>query len=450
MNPFAGLVDWLTAPFTAAAGWAWDTITGGITNWLAKGFVQLVAYVWISMDHSTSPHLDAAWFSRTPSSPYATAVMIAGFLLLVMLLVAVIQGVFAGRPMELVKRAGRDTPTAVAGILFTVAFAQIAVDLSDWFANGIWETTRPAAVDAVDNLSRLAAAVSPSTFLSPLLLGVGMLALLVLWVVLIVRDSLIYLTVALCPLAWAVSVWPTLATVRRRILELIGGLIVSKIAIALALAVGLSALGGTGTVGQPGAGVAANGLAEFGVLLVGIVTFGLAAFMPYLVVKLLPLVEGAAIGHGIASAPARAGQQAMQYSYYGQSALTRMAGNHSSRSATSTATRGIGTSAGGPVGAGGAAGGGAAGGGAMAGGGAAGAATAGPAGVAVATAQLVKNTVQTTTAQLTNGDPGAPVSSGAPPGSSPPPATVSGRSNGDGMRRPPLSGTRRTDDRGGA
>ena len=32
----------VTAPFKAAAGWAWDTVIGGITDWLAKGFVQLV------------------------------------------------------------------------------------------------------------------------------------------------------------------------------------------------------------------------------------------------------------------------------------------------------------------------------------------------------------------------------------------------------------------------
>ena len=98
------------------------------------------------------------------------------------------------------------------------------------------------------------------------------------------------------------------------------------LAIAMALAVGLGALGGIGATGEPGAGTAQNGLAEFGTMVVGIVTFGLAAFMPFLVLKLVPIVEAAIIAQGIQGAPVRAAQMGLQYSYYFHGIGGRLAG----------------------------------------------------------------------------------------------------------------------------
>jgi hypothetical protein len=69
-----------------------------------------------------------------------------------------------------------------------------------------------------------------------------------------------------------------------------------------------------------------NGLAEFGTLVVGIITFGLAAFMPFLVIKLIPIVEAAVVAQGIQSAPMRAAQTGLQYSYYFQGVNARVAG----------------------------------------------------------------------------------------------------------------------------
>jgi hypothetical protein len=141
-----------------------------------------------------------------------------------------------------------------------------------------------------------------------------------------VREALIYLVVALAPMAWATSVWPAIASVRRRVIELLAALVFSKLAIAMALAVGLGALGGMGATGNPGAGTVSNGLAEFSTVVVGLITFGLAAFMPFLVIKLIPIVEAAVIAQGIQSAPMRAAQTGLQYSYYFNGVSARVAG----------------------------------------------------------------------------------------------------------------------------
>jgi hypothetical protein len=326
MWPWDPIVDTVLAPFQAAAGWAWDTVIGGITDWLAKGFVQLVSFVWSVMDQSTSPQLDSEWFSNSAGAPYLTAVMIATGLLAIFVFCALIQGVLTGRPLELVKRMALDTPVAVAGILFTLAFAQVANHLVDAMSDGIWQLTRPKAVNAVDGLVLTAANLTPGSFLTPLLLLVGMLAMLMLWIVLFVREALIYLVVALAPMAWATSVWPAIASVRRRVIELLAALVFSKLAIAMALAVGLGALGGMGATGNPGEGTVSNGLAEFSTVVVGLITFGLAAFMPFLVIKLIPIVEAAVIAQGIQSAPMRAAQTGLQYSYYFNGVSARVAG----------------------------------------------------------------------------------------------------------------------------
>ena len=182
--PWDPIIDLVSMPFEAAAGWAWDTVIGGITDWLAKGFIQLVSFVWEVMDQSSSPRLESEWFSGSAGAPYLTAVAVATGLLGIFVFCALIQGVLAGRPLELVKRMAFDTPAAVAGILFTAGFAQVGIDLVDAMSDGIWQLTRDRAVNAVDGLLLTASNLMPGSFLSPLLLLIGMLGMLMLWIVL--------------------------------------------------------------------------------------------------------------------------------------------------------------------------------------------------------------------------------------------------------------------------
>lgn len=324
--PWDPIVDVILKPFAAAAGWAWDTVVGGIADWLSKGFVMLATFVWEVMDRTSSPRLQSDWFMHQEGAPYRTAVAVAAGLLAIFVFCALVQGVLAGRPLELVRRMLFGTPTAVAGILFTAAFTQVGVDLVDSMSDGIWAATRPNAVDAMDGLIVTTQAMPAGSFLTPLLLLIGMLALLMLWTVLVVRESLIYLVVALAPMAWATSVWPAIDGVRRRTLELLAALVFCKLAIAMALSVGLGALGGLGGTGEPGESAVANGLAEFSTLVVGIVTFGMAAFMPFVVLKLVPIVEAAVISQEVRGGPTRAAQTGLQYSYYLNGVRGRVAG----------------------------------------------------------------------------------------------------------------------------
>jgi hypothetical protein len=399
-NPFDDLWGFVTSPFESLTGWAGDKIFEGITNWIAKGCVQLLGFVWSVMDRTASPHLDAEWFSGTVNSPYQVAARIGGVVLLGVFFVSIAHGVATGDVGGVMRRAFADLPLTVFVMLALVTLTQAAVGLTDAMSDSVWEGMRANAVGVFDGIGRIATIVPGGTFLAPLMLLVLMIALLFLWFVLMLRDSLIYLVVVLA-VAFGIPgmVWPTLRGMARHTIELLAALILAKPVIALALSVGVGALGGVGATGTPSDGVVDNGLAEFGTLVVGIITFGLAAFMPYLVYRLIPVVAAATVAAGVASGPLRAASTGMQFQYYAQSTMQRLS---SGRSSTDGTLDGGGGDTAGFVGSsGGGSGGGAMGGarmagasgpaGADAGGGAAGAsagggAAAGPVGVAAVVA----------------------------------------------------------------
>jgi hypothetical protein len=329
-NPFDDLWNFVTSPFESLVGWAGDKIFEGITNWIAKGCVQLLGFVWSVMDSASSPHLNAEWFAGTTNSPYQVAARIGGLVLLGVFFVSIAHGVATGDVSGVIRRAFADLPLTVFVMLALVTLTQAAVGLSDAMSDSVWEGMRANAVGVFDGVGRIATTVPGGTFLAPLVLLVLMIALLFLWFVLMLRDSLIYLVVVLA-IAFGLPgmVWPALRGMARHTIELLAALILAKPVIALALSVGVGGLGGVGATGTPGTGIIDNGLAEFGTLVVGIITFGLAAFMPYLVYRLLPVVAAATVAAGVASGPLRAASTGMQFQYYAQSTMSRLSAGQS-------------------------------------------------------------------------------------------------------------------------
>jgi len=344
-NPFDDLWGFVTSPFESLVGWAGDKIFEGITNWIAKGCVQLLGFVWSVMDRTSSPHLNAEWFSGTTHSPYQVAARIGGLVLLGLFFVSIAHGVATGDVGGVMRRAFADLPMTVFVMLTLVTLTQAAVGLTDAMSDSVWEGMRANAVTVFDGVGQITTTVPGGTFLAPLVLLVLMIALLFLWFVLMLRDSLIYLVVVLA-IAFGIPgmVWPTLRGMARHTIELLAALILAKPVIALALSVGVGALGGVGATGTPGDGVVENGLAEFGTLVVGIITFGMAAFMPYLVYRLIPVVAAATVAAGVASGPLRAASTGMQFQYYAQSTMHRLSSGHG---AAGSASDGAGGDAGG-------------------------------------------------------------------------------------------------------
>jgi hypothetical protein len=302
------VIGFITTPFTAAAGWAWDTVVEGLTDWITKGVLALLTSMWNFMDTASSPKLESEWFYTSASSPFRIAMGIGIAMVSMLVLFALIRAVAAGSPGAVLRTVGHDLPVAIFAMVSLVAVSAAGIDLTDGLSDFIWAQTRDDAMVAMDNLGvTLMTQLPHMHFLGVAVALVLMVAMLFMWVVLFVREALIYLVVI-----YAVSfglpamIFPPLRDTSKKVLELLVALMIAKPVMVLALSVGVSALGGIGSTGQPGDPVGDNLARELGTLVSGAITFGLAAFMPFLVWRLMPIVAAAVGAQGIAFNQARA------------------------------------------------------------------------------------------------------------------------------------------------
>jgi hypothetical protein len=233
-----------------------------------------------------------------------------------------------------------DLPTSVLGMVGLVTVTQALIRLTDelsGFVLGNFEDNIADFTAVVTSLSHLGGGAA--TALVVVLLGlVTVLAGLMLVAELAVRGALIYIVVALAPLVFAARLWPSLEGVAKKLLQLLVALILSKLAMAVALAVAASAAVGAGSGGEITALPPPEVIAEdpggsvtqaVGVLLAAVAAFGISAFSPLVVSRLLPMAEAAVVAQGLRGMPVRGATQAASLTYYGQGLtgyrLTRLA-----------------------------------------------------------------------------------------------------------------------------
>jgi hypothetical protein len=159
-----------------------------------------------------------------------------------------------------------------------------------------------------------------SAFVVFLLGLITVLAGIVLVAELVIRAALIYVVVALAPLVFAARLWPATKGASRKLLELLCALVLSKLVIAVALAGAAAAAVGAGSGGEVTALPEPEVFAEdpggsvtqaVGILLAASAAFGVAAFSPLLIARLLPMTEAALVAQGVRGGPMRAGHQGM-------------------------------------------------------------------------------------------------------------------------------------------
>ena len=200
------------------------------------------------------------------------------------------------------------------------------------------------------------------------------------------------------------SALPATRGASRKLLDLLVALIVSKLVIAIALSVAAAAAVGAGSGGEVTALPEPEVFAEdpggsvtqaVGILLTAAAAFGVSAFSPLLIARLLPLTEGALVAQGVKGGPVRAGQQGMMAANTVQMVSGRRYSQIANGKAAASGANGSALPAGGggaAVSKAGATGG--AGGGAAAGGAGAAGAAAGPVAVAVVGAQAAAKGVK--------------------------------------------------------
>ncbi len=340
------LVGVVSGWFTEAAGWAVDSVIAAVTAWVLAGVISLIEAIWGFIDLSSDPVLDAAWFSGDATSPFSAALAIGSVMTAVTVLAAVIRAVLAGSVGGITKAVGHDLPAAVLLSVATIGFATVGLDATNAMSDWVWQATRDDAMAGFDNVAAVVRSGVPGGGFLAVAVGLVMLAaMLFLWVVLFVREALIYLVIVFSvAFAWPLMVFPPLRDSARKTAELLLALILCKPVIVLAMSIGVSALAAVGDDD--------NGLSEFtrmiGTLVVGVIVFGMAAFMPFLVWKLMPIVAAAVVAQGVAGGPARAAQQGMQMQFYGRQ-LTSGGRIHGTRGGIAAPLTATGTRSGGPA-----------------------------------------------------------------------------------------------------
>jgi hypothetical protein len=320
-NPVGWVIDKVTGFVGDVATAGFEVIIGGLVAWVVDAVIWVVGGVFNFFIDSTDPNVQADWFI-TGTGPYATTVSIGATLLLLFVLAGIVQGTLSGDVGGMLRRMALELPVSVLGMVGLVTIIQVLIRLTDALSGEIIGNFQDDISDftaVILTLSHLSGGTS-TAFVVFVLGLVAVLAGLVLVAVLVVRSALIYIVVALAPIVFATRLWPATKGASRKLLDLLVALIVSKLVIAVALSVAAAAAVGTGSGGEvtslpepevfaedPGGSVTQ----AVGILLTAAAAFGVAAFSPLLVARLLPLTEAALVAQGIPGSPVRAGQQGL-------------------------------------------------------------------------------------------------------------------------------------------
>jgi len=227
---------------------------------------------------------------------YGRMTAIAVWLLGLFLLLAVLQALVRGDLSLLGEAVLKHLPAAVlatAGVVsFTLLLMRVTDDLCGFvlgaLGDQVWQTLEDAAGVA------LMAAADPGWwgFLATLLGVLGLLAVIAIGLELLARMALIYLAMLFLPLGFAAMVWPAARGLVRRLLELLVGLIASKLVLVVVLVMaGVAFAAGVPVLPDQHPVQGEPAIAD---LLMGVILLLIAAMSPWALVRLIPLVEVAA------------------------------------------------------------------------------------------------------------------------------------------------------------
>ncbi len=328
-NPVDAIGEGLGNAATKAAESAFEFFMTRLAQAMANAANTVVTEVLHYLDSSSTVSLDQGWWAGGRAQEIWRSVMtFAGALLVLFLLVAIVQGLVRGDVGGMLRAAAVEAPMSVFAMAAITTVTGVLLAATDGVSSSV-------LAGAPENIAAAFQFGEPESILSFGLFGfilipAFILAAILVWIELAVRSALIYLLLAFSPLVLAVRVWPALSGAWHQLCRIGLALIVSKFVIALALGLGSVALsgGGPGNLGAPGPNPNDLGTQvglTVGGLVVGLSLMVLAAFAPFVVLKLFPVFEAALVAQGISRGPMRAAHTGAQSAYYAQG-LRRLAG----------------------------------------------------------------------------------------------------------------------------
>ena len=332
-----GIGDLLGGAAHAAGEAVLDVVMKFVFGLIAQAVTAITASIAQAMNATTSVDLDGGLFSAvTPIRRIVLGMSLA--LTLALFLLAVIRSLAAGEPGAIVRAALVDVPAAILTTVMSVTVAWTLIRVVD-------QASTAVTGDVPGAMGRFSASLSTVDALS----GAGLLGIIfgllfvigaiLVWLQLLVRAALLYLLIVMAPLGFATRAHPATRSIARRTIEMGVALIISKFAIAVAFGVGAAAIDS----GNPAAG----GAVDLTAMVTGVAVMLMAAFMPWVIWKVIPVAEAAATTAGVERAPARGAVTALSVGVAASAGAARLAGTTSAtgetKSLRSTETAATGT-----------------------------------------------------------------------------------------------------------
>lgn len=256
-----------------------DSAMRGLTGFVVGGSAWLLGQVADVVTASTQVRVRTGWFMDHYE---VMASISASFALLFLLLTAASTFVHQdpgrlGRALAMVAAAGLGTGAVVVvtDLLLTIS-DQLSAAVGRGMAGNLKQSLQGAASGLSSMTSASGGAAAP---LFPALL-VGLLiavAAVVIWIELLLREVAIYAVVLFFPLALAGLVWDASRAWARRLAEMLAALIFSKFVIVAILALASGGL--------------ASGSEGFGGVLAGAALLLVAAFAPFMLMRVIGVLE---------------------------------------------------------------------------------------------------------------------------------------------------------------
>ena len=311
-----------------------DFIMHGVTAWVTDAAVWVTGKVGSLIDTTTSPNVRAGWFQ----GQYGTMLTIAGALALPMLLLALIQAVmrqdlwmllrsaFGYLPMAFILAAGAIVATQLLIAVADNLSATVVSSLGGGSTN-LLQSVGDAYKNALSDTSNSAVPLF-GIFLGAIILAVGAF---VLWLEMVIRDAAIYIALFFLPLTFVAMIWPATSRWARRLVELLVAVIFAKFVIVSIISLASAAITNTTLVHGSGGN-------EFERMISGAALLVLAAWSPFALLRLIPMMEAAA--STVASQRSTISNAAGSAGIQTPAAYMRQAMDRHSRPSTSPASSG--------------------------------------------------------------------------------------------------------------
>ncbi len=284
-----------------------DSVVGFLFG-LVGGAIEAMTTALIgAMEATSSLSLTSAEFEGL-SGIRSQVLGISMVLLVGFLFMNVMKSVAAGEPGNVMRAALVDLPSAM---LWTALFTSVVdkvievVDLASAAVIG----------DVGESIGQVGSVLAAGVAIpTPGVVGAGLLgvifgllyvfAALLVWAELLVRSALVYIIIVIAPLGYAARASAGARQIARRITEVTAGVILAKFGIALAFGIGASLIDSGNTIGDETGGVVPD--FDLSAMFIGTTVIMLAAFMPWMILKLIPVLETATAMGGAERSPLKA------------------------------------------------------------------------------------------------------------------------------------------------